>query len=162
MLRVSRTYVCKEKRKYNPELSEQLLVWRYDTLWCYTKYGFFPPMLSSVSDPHIKVTGLPDDVREAKDLLLAVLDTKVWWWFGTQTYMELVVDIHCFHEHLSQWYWYNRAFRMKSERRHLSAILEGKQPVMTTCLLSCTASPIGKRVSWKEGISSLRSNIFSM
>ena len=29
------------------------------------------------SDPHIKVTGLPDDVREAKDLLLAVLDTKV-------------------------------------------------------------------------------------
>ena len=29
------------------------------------------------SDPHIKVTGLPEDVREAKDLLLAVLDTKV-------------------------------------------------------------------------------------
>lgn len=39
--------------------------------------SFHQCFLSSVSDPHIKVTGLPDDVREAKDLLLAVLDTKV-------------------------------------------------------------------------------------
>ena len=29
------------------------------------------------SDPHIKVIGLPDDVRVAKDLIMAVLDTKV-------------------------------------------------------------------------------------
>ena len=30
-----------------------------------------------VSDPHIKVIGLPEEVRVAKDLIMAVLDTKV-------------------------------------------------------------------------------------
>ena len=30
------------------------------------------------TDPHIKVIGLPEDIRVAKDLIMAVLDTKVY------------------------------------------------------------------------------------
>lgn len=34
-------------------------------------------MQSIFSDPHIKVAGLPDSVRQAKEKVMAVLDTKV-------------------------------------------------------------------------------------
>ena len=34
-------------------------------------------MSLAVSDPHIKVIGFPDDVREAKAKIMSILDTKV-------------------------------------------------------------------------------------
>lgn len=34
-------------------------------------------ILMWISDPHIKIIGLPDDVKIAKEEILTILDTKV-------------------------------------------------------------------------------------
>ena len=41
-------------------------------------YLIYCNVIACFSDPHIKVAGLPDSVRLAKEKVMAVLDTKVY------------------------------------------------------------------------------------
>ena len=38
---------------------------------------YYEIIISFISDPHIKVIGMPNDVKAAKEKIMSILDTKV-------------------------------------------------------------------------------------